>query len=200
MSSPHDEARGRTLRTMRLVPARKLPQLPPKGERFFGLLRPATLIWFAVAAVLVAVVAIGVGTSRSDAPTTLEGVTEEVTAEVSTLLDLLPVPVQEVSDDSLLQACPDGSAEQQYALERVVTATGADVGSAEEWAQTVRAAYEERGWRVLTESIGGKGVGISLVGTNLVPLNVSVRPAVEPAGLRITLRSESRCTDTGANG
>lgn len=188
--STGDDERGANLRNLRLVPARKLPRLPPRGERWAGLLRPATFVALGVAAALVAVVWIGVSTVRTGVPTTLEGVTAEVTDEVDTLLALLPGEVTTVSDGSVVQECPDGSDEEQFALERTVTAGG--ITSAEDWAQEVRAAYEERGWRVAVEGTGGEGVRLSLVGTNLVPLEVTARPL--DGGLRIALSSESRCT------
>lgn len=188
--STGDDERGASLRNLRLVPARKLPKLPPRGERWAGLLRPATFVALGVAAVLVAVVWIGVSTARTGVPTTLEGVTAEVTDEVDTLLALLPGEVTTVSDDSVVQECPDGSPEEQFALARTVSATG--IASAEDWAREVRTAYEERGWSVTAQGIGGGGVRLSLVGTNLVPLKVSARPL--DGGLRIGLSSESRCT------
>lgn len=188
--STGDEQRGASLRNLRLVPARKLPTLPPKGERGAGLLRPATFVALGVAAVLVAIVWIGVATARTGVPTTLEGVTAEVTDEAATLLALLPGEVTTVSDESVVQECPDGSTEKQYALVRTVDASG--VASASDWLQEVRAAYEERGWRVTAEQSGGERVRLSLVGTNLVPLVATVRPF--DGGLRIGLSSESRCT------
>jgi hypothetical protein len=179
--------RSQALDGFRLLPRRKLPVIPPKGERWGGLLRPATLLWLGIGAVLVIAVVVGLTTSRSSAPTTLEGVTAEATSQVYDLVHTLPdVPVADV-DESAVQPCVDGSDRRQFAVQRVVTpAPGFDPAV---WAERLKSTYEADGWNVVVEPAGESGgQSIRLVGLNLVPMEV------QASGDRITVSSISRCT------
>ena len=180
-------------RHFRLLPRRKLPVLPPRGERWSGLTRPATLVAAGIVLVLVAVVWIGVATVRPSTPTTLDGVTAEVRAQVDELLATLPAPPSAVTEDDLVQACPDGSAGRQYALTTTVTPAGGF--EARSWAAAVKEHFAAEDWRVLTEGLDDGGLTIDLVGPNLVPLTVTVTPGADAgAGSAITVTTESRCT------
>lgn len=181
------------MQNFRLVPARKLPALPPRGERFGGLLRPSTLIWLGVAVVLVGTVVTGVLVSRPSAPTTLQGATTEVLEQADELQGLFDPAAVDVVDEQLVEPCADGSAKQQFRLVRTVTpAAGFDRTAFE---QTVREAYEARGWHVGVEQAGAATIGgprtMSLIGINLVPITLTL-PAVE-ASPEITVASTSRC-------
>jgi hypothetical protein len=79
-----------SVREFRLLPRRKLPVLPGRGERWGGLLRPATLITVGIVGALVAGVWIGIATVRPSTPTTLEGVTAEAESQVQRVVDTLP--------------------------------------------------------------------------------------------------------------
>ncbi len=194
-----DPDEGASLRNFRLLPRRRLPKLPAKGEPWGGLLQPATLITAGIAAVLVAVVWIGLATAKPSTPTTLDGVTAEVTTQVDDLTSTLPAPPVSIADTPTVQACPDGTAEQQYSLERVMVPSPGFVAAS--WAQDARSHFEELGWTVRTDAFGDAGgLNITLVGRNLVPLSVTIAPAdigdPADAATTITVRSESRCTDT----
>ncbi|MGD8194875.1 hypothetical protein ACEXQB_010340 [Herbiconiux sp. P18] len=179
--------RSRSIDGFRLLPRRKLPVIPPKGEPWGGLLRPATILWLGIGAVLITAVVIGVTTSRPTAPTTLDGVTAEATSQVDGLIATLPEPPAAVDDRSTVQQCVDGSDRQQYSLDRVLTpAPGVDLAA---WAAGLPATYEAEGWNAATEELpDGGGTSIRLVGLNLVPVQVLVADGV------VTVTSESRCT------
>jgi len=192
-SSGHDPNEGGSLRHFRLLPRRKLPKLPAKGEPWGGLLKPATLIAAGVAVVLVAAVWIGIATARPSTPTTLEGVSGEVTAQVEDLTGTLSTRPVSITDTPTVQECPDGSADQQYSLKRVMVPADGFVPTA--WAQAARAHFEALGWTVRTDSFGDRGgITMTLVGTNLVPMSVTIDPA--DAATTITVQSDSRCTDS----
>ncbi|MDO9398745.1 MAG: hypothetical protein Q7T71_19550 [Herbiconiux sp.] len=196
---------GDAVRHFRLLPRRKLPTLPPRGERWAGLVRPATLVTVALVGVLVAVVWIGVATVSPSTPTTLEGVTAETTDQAVELLSLLPggsasAAGATVEDTSTVQECPlrPESGAEQYALHQVVSVPGGV--SVEAFARDVRAHFEGEDWNVNTSAFGGQGgVRLRLLGPSLVPLTVTVVPTAQAADgdeppLRLTLASESRCT------
>lgn len=182
---------GESVRNFRLLPRRKLPKLPPKGEPFAGLLQPATLIALGIAVVLVVAVVIGITVTRSSAPTTLEGVSAEVTSQVDQLVATLPGEPVDDATDSVVEECVDGSDSQQFALKRVVTPAAGFAPA--EWAAAVREEYEAKDWRVVTEGFGDRGgVSIRLIGLSLVPMTADVDPGDD--GTRITITSQSRCT------
>ncbi|MCS5715155.1 hypothetical protein NVV95_11395 [Herbiconiux sp. CPCC 205716] len=174
----------------RLLPRRKLPVIPPKGEPWGGLLRPATLVWLAIGIVLVVAVVVGLTTSRSSAPTTLEGATAEVTGQADELTATLPEPPVAVQDDSAVEPCVDGGDRRQYALQRVLTlAPGFDAAA---WAAELEDAYRAKDWNVVTDTAGDDGVtSIRLIGLNLVPLTARIAPTAD--GSTVTLSSISRC-------
>lgn len=183
---------GGSLRNFRLLPRRRLPKLPGKDEPWGGLLNPATLISAGIAVVLVAAVWIGVATARPSTPTTLEGVTAEVTAQVEDLTSTLPALPVSLTDTPTVHACPDGTATQQYSLERVMVPADGFVPT--DWAGAARAHFEALGWTVRTDSVGDRGgITMTLVGRNLVPMTVTV--TIDPAAAAsITVQSDSRCT------
>jgi hypothetical protein len=185
-----EPAAASALDGFRLLPRRKLPVIPPKGEPWAGLLRPATLVWLGIGIVLVVAVVIGLTTSRSSAPTTLEGATAEASAQADELTATLPAPPVSVQDSSVIEPCVDESDRQQYELERVLTmAPGFDPAA---WAASVSDSYEAKGWSVVTEAQGDDGgTSIRLIGLNLVPLTAIVSPGDD--GTTVTLRSISRC-------
>jgi hypothetical protein len=174
----------------RLLPRRKLPVIPPKGEPWAGLLRPATLVWLGIGIVLVVAVVIGLSVSRSSAPTTLEGATAEASAQADELTATLPEAPVSVVDGSVVEPCVDESDRQQYELERVLTmAPGFDPAA---WATSVEASYEAEGWNVVTGKPGDDGgFSVTLIGLNLVPVTADIAPG--DGGATVTLRSISRC-------
>ncbi|MCS5728196.1 hypothetical protein N1031_00330 [Herbiconiux moechotypicola] len=185
-----------SLRQFRLLPRRKLPQLPPRGERWSGLLRPATLVTVGIVGVLVAVVWIGVATVRPSTPTTLDGVTAEASALVDQVVQTLdPAPTSD-EETTTVQECPDGTADEQAVVTRVLTpATGFEP---REWAASVREHFEAEGWNVGVETVGDRGgVDISLLGHALVPVAVEVDSDADGA-VTVTVTSESRCTSSAA--
>ncbi len=199
--------RGDSLKQFRLLPRRKLPVMPDRGERWSGLLRPATLITAGIAAVIVAAVWIGIATVRPDTPTTLDGVTAEVTTQIDGLVARLPEGATPATDEenTVVQACPDGSAEEQAAVTRVLgSVPGLDAAT---WAEQVRLHYESDGWYVTTDTTaptddgaaGGDstsgGITLKLIGKNLVPMTV-VAAAEGDGSTTLTITSESRCTHT----
>jgi len=191
-SSGHDPHEGGSLRHFRLLPRRKLPKLPGKDEPWGGLLKPATLISVGLAVVLVAAVWIGIATAKPSTPTTLDEVTAEVTAQVEDLTATLPALPVSITDTPTVQECPDGSADEQYSLERVMVPADGFVPAI--WAQAARAHFESLGWTVRTDSFGDRGgITMTLVGRNLVPMTVTIDPA-DPA-TTVTVQSDSRCTD-----
>ncbi|WP_368496524.1 hypothetical protein [Herbiconiux sp. A18JL235] len=205
--------RGDSLKHFRLLPRRKLPVMPDRGERWGGLLRPATLVAAGIAAVIVAVVLIGVATVRPDTPTTLDGVTAEVTTQIDGLVALLPEDSAPATDEesAVVQACPDGSAEEQAAVTRVLGGvTGLDPAA---WSDEVKQHYEADGWYVTTDNPapaddgGGQAaapggataapgsVTLELIGKALVPMTVVAAPDGD-GSTTLTITSESRCTHT----
>ncbi|MCS5736041.1 hypothetical protein [Herbiconiux daphne] len=185
--------------TWRFFPPKKPPRLPPKGEKWSGLLRPATLVTAAAVAALIVAVGIGVTVSRPSAPTTLEGVTAEVVGEADTLTTLLGDPVEPPSDSTSVSPCPDGGAGEQFTLERTVllpaTARPAEV------IDIVKAAYEAREWNVSVSPRGADGgVQAQVVGKNLIPITIVVQPSADAGastageGVEATITSSSRCT------
>ncbi|MGA1836176.1 hypothetical protein VD659_04515 [Herbiconiux sp. 11R-BC] len=175
----------------RFFQPRKPPKLPPKGEPWGGLLRPATFVTLGIVLAVVAAVWIGVATARSDAPTTLDGVTAEVMVEVDAVTAALADPGAVPADSTAVVPCPAGGAGQQYTITRTVPlrpgVSGADALAG------IRSDYESRGWKVSTSSFGGQGgVQSELIGLNLVPVTVTITSADEPLSLRI--ESASRCT------
>jgi len=185
--------RGGSLQHFRLLPRRKLPKLPGKDEPWGGLLKPATLISIGIAVVLVVAVWVGIATARPSTPTTLDGVTAEVTAQMDDLTATLPAPPVSTTDTPVVQECPDGSAEQQYSLERVMVPADGFVPTS--WAQAAREHFEALGWTVRSDTFGERGgITMTLVGRNLVPLAVTIDPA--DTGTTITVQSDSRCTDS----
>lgn len=174
----------------RLLPRRKLPVFPPKGERLSGLLRPATLVWLVIGVVLIVTVVVGVTTSQSGAPTTLAGVTAEATAQADDVIGTLSETPVAIEDGSAVEPCADGSDREQYALVRTLTAApGFDPAG---WAASLREGYEAKGWNVVTRAAGEDGgLSIRMIGLNLVPLEITLAPADD--GTTVVLRSISRC-------
>ncbi|MFB2599993.1 hypothetical protein ACEXQE_19575 [Herbiconiux sp. P17] len=178
-------------RTWRLFAPRKPPRLPPKGERWGGMLRPATLITAGVVGAVIAAVWIGVAVSRPSAPTTLEGVTAEVMTEIDTVTALLGDPVAPADDATQVIPCPDGGAGQQY----VVTRTESLPASVNprDAIDVVTGAYEQREWKVSSSPFGSEGGREALlIGKNLVPVELTLVP--DGTTLQATIHSESRCT------
>lgn len=192
--------------TWRFFQPRKPPPLPPPGEKWGGLLRPATFVSLGIAVVLVVAVILGLTLSRSTAPTTLEGVTAEVMTEVdavtailqpsdATAAAVLETPV----DSTALDPCPDDGPGEQFSVTRIVplpvTARPADL------TQAVADAYGQRDWSVRTESLGAEGgLRTELLGKNLIPIQLTIAPNTAAAAtgatpaLTATIRSSSRCT------
>ncbi|SDY78110.1 hypothetical protein [Herbiconiux ginsengi] len=181
-------------RTWRLFAPKKPPRLPPKGERWGGLLRPATLVTVGVVGAVVAAVWIGVAVARPSAPTTLEGVTAEVMTEVDTVTGLLGDPVGPADDATDVIPCPDGGAGQQYVVTRTETLPASvSPGDA---IDTITAAYEQREWKVSSSPFGTEGGREALViGKNLVPVELTLAP--DDTAVKATIHSESRCTAAG---
>jgi hypothetical protein len=181
-------------RTWRLFAPKKPPRLPPKGERWGGMLGPATLVTLGVVAAIIAAVWIGVAVSRPSAPTTLEGVTAEVMTEVDTVTGLLGDPVEAPDDATSVIACPDGGAGQQYVVTRTETLPASV--NPRDAVDAVTAAYEQREWKVSSSPFGSEGGREALlIGKNLVPVELTLVP--DGTTLQATIHSESRCTQPG---
>ncbi|WP_440709550.1 hypothetical protein [Herbiconiux sp. YIM B11900] len=192
--------------TWRFFPPRKPPPLPPKGEKWGGLLRPATFVSLGIAVVLVVAVVVGLSVSRSTAPTTLEGVTAEVMTEVDAITAILrPADAADEAalgapvDSTTLDPCPDDGPGEQVTVTRVIplppTASPADL------TQAVADAYTQREWSVRTEAYGTEGsLRTDLLGKNLIPVELTIAPTTDAASpaatpaLTATIRSASRCT------
>jgi hypothetical protein len=189
--------------TWRFFQPRKPPPLPPRGEKWGGLLRPATFVSLGIAVVLVVAVVIGMSVSRSTAPTTLEGVTAEVMTEVDAITEILQAPdaaadpaLGAPADSTSLDPCPDDGPGEQFTITRVIpfpaSARPADL------TQAVADAYTQREWSVRTDSSGNEGgLSTQLLGKNLIPVQLTITPNTDTAAapaLTATIRSSSRCT------
>lgn len=190
--------------TWRFFQPRKPPPIPPPGEKWGGLLRPATFISLGIAIVVIVFVVVGLTVARSNAPTTLEGVTAEVMTEVDAVTAILrptDAPADGAPVDSTtLDPCPDDGPGEQFSITRVVplppTASPADI------TQAVADAYGQRDWSVRTDSFGTEGgLRTDLLGKNLIPVQLTIAPDTTASGaaagspaLTATIRSSSRCT------
>jgi hypothetical protein len=175
----------------RLIPPKKPPRLPPKGEKWSGLLRPATLVTVGAVAVLVIGVWVGISVSRPDTPTTLEGVTAEVMTEVDVITALLGETNEPSTDSTAVVPCPGGGPGEQFTISRALVLPASFRPAAV--FEQMRSDYEERGWTVNTSSFGSEGgLKSQVIGKNLVPVAVTVVP--DDQWMAATITSASRCT------
>ncbi|WP_066044061.1 hypothetical protein [Herbiconiux solani] len=186
MSIPPDMRTGP--RQYGLLPRRKLPQLPPKGERWHGLLRPSTLILLGVVILLVGGTWAGIALSRTAYPTTIDGVTAESSLGIDELEATLPVAPVAETEQSRIQPCPDGGEKQQVVLSRTLT-LAASV-SAADWAGDVSSTYRDKGWSVTQDTTDTGDTAFTLIGPALIPFVITLPAA---GGSDVTIASDSRC-------
>ncbi|WP_382308581.1 hypothetical protein [Herbiconiux sp. UC225_62] len=175
-------------RNWRFFAPKKPPRLPPKGERWSGMLRPATFITAGVVGALIAAVWIGVAVTQPKTPATLDEVTAEVMTEVDTITGVLGDPLQPADDETEVVACPDGG--EQYRITRTESLPATVVPGAV--IAEIKQGYELLDWTVTTSPAGLSGQEAHLGGKTPVVVDVTVVP--EGATVTATIHGESRCT------
>jgi hypothetical protein len=177
-------------RTWRLFAPKKPPRLPPRGERWGGLLRPATLITVGVVGALVAAVWVGIAVTQPTTPSTLAEVTAEAMTEVDTITGVLGDPLAPPTDVTEVVPCPGGGAGEQYRITRTESLPTSVVPGAV--IAEITQGYELLDWTVTAGASAQGGQEAHLGGKTPVSVDVSVAP--DGTAVTATIHAESRCT------